>query len=120
MFTHGQLSLAGGLQQVLGPGEERLAGRSEPGALGGAVQESCAEILLEPLDLAAQRRLGYVQVGGGPAEVLVRRHHGEVAHEPQFQVLSEIVHPCRVRVMLFRNDQVAGPVLDGHAVLGLD
>jgi len=40
-------------------------------------------MLLEPLDLAAQRRLGHVQVGGGPAEVLARRHHdGEVAHQP--------------------------------------
>jgi hypothetical protein len=77
-------------------------------------------MLLEPLDLAAQRRLGHVQVGGGPAEVLVRRHHGEVAHQPQFQVLSEIVHSSSVRVMPFRNDQVAEPVLDGRAVLGLD
>jgi hypothetical protein len=56
----------------LGPGKERLAGRGEPGALGYAVQQSGAELFLEPLDLAAQRRLGDVQVGGGPAEVLVR------------------------------------------------
>ena len=72
------------------------------------------------MDLTAQRRLGYVQFGGGPAEVLVRRHHGEGTHEPQFQVLSEIVHPCRVCVMPFRNDQVAEPVLDGHAVPDFD
>lgn len=120
LFTHGQLGLAGGPQQGLGPGEEALAGRREPGALGCAVQQPCAEMPLEPLDLAAQRRLGHVQVGGGPAEVLVRRHHGEVAHQPQFQVLSEIVHPSSVRVMPFRNDRVAEPVLDGRAVLGLD
>lgn len=66
LFTHGQLGLAGGLQQDVGPGEECPAVRNEPGALVRAVQQSCAEMLLEPLDLAAQRRLGHVQVGRRP------------------------------------------------------
>ena len=51
-------------------------------------------MFLEPLDLAAQRRLGDVQVGGGPAEALVRRDRREVANQPQFQVLPVIVHPA--------------------------
>ncbi|MEV7126767.1 hypothetical protein [Streptomyces sp. NPDC093260] len=58
-------------------------------------------MFLEALDLAAQGRLRHVQVGGGPAEVLVRRHHGEVTHQPQFQVLSEIIHRSSLRVMPF-------------------
>ncbi|MGX1480191.1 UNVERIFIED_CONTAM: hypothetical protein RKD50_008999 [Streptomyces canus] len=87
---------------------------------GARSSSRTAEIFLESLDLAAQRGLGHVQVGCGPAEVLVRGHHGEVAHQPQLKVLSEIVHASSVRVMPFRNDRVAEPVLDGHAVLALD
>lgn len=48
---------------------ERPARRGERDPGGGAVQQDGAEIGLQLFDGPAQRRLGHVQPGGGPAEV---------------------------------------------------
>ena len=45
-----------------------------------------AEVVLQPLDLSAQRRLRDQQLLGRPPEVPVLGDHREVPHEPQVEV----------------------------------
>ena len=78
--------LDGGPQQCLGRRQEDLPGLGELAALRGPVQQARAELLLQALDLPAQRRLGEVQRGGGAAEVPVFGDDGEVAHQPQVEI----------------------------------
>lgn len=59
-------------------GRNALAGLGQQGALWRAVEQADAEPILQALDLTAQRRLSQVQLGGGPAEVQVLGHDGEV------------------------------------------
>ena len=47
---------------------------------------------LQTLDLATQRRLCHVQLGGRPAEVQLLGDDREVPHQPQFEVDAEVVH----------------------------
>ena len=66
--------------------QEDLAGLGESGALRGAIQQPRAQLLFEPTDLSAQRRLRHPQGSGGAAEVPVIGHHHEVAHQPQVEI----------------------------------
>jgi hypothetical protein len=78
--------LLGAVQQLLGPGQERRAGRSEAAALGGAVQQAYAEGVLQALDLTAQGRLGDPQLLSRAGEVQVLGDDREVPDQPQVQV----------------------------------
>ncbi len=53
--------------------------------VGGAVEQSDAQLLLQLPDLAAQRRLGDVQPLGGPGEIPLLSNGKEVAKATQFR-----------------------------------
>lgn len=80
------------MEQYPGSGKKGLTGVGEAAALRRAVEKPDTELGFQSLDLAAQRRLRQVQLGGGPTEVAVLRHDREIAHEPQIDV-----HSLRVR-----------------------
>ena len=73
---HGAIELR---QQSPGVPEERRARRRQLNAAPGADEEAKSQLLLEPLDLLAQRGLGDVQPCGGPAEVQLLSDRDEVA-----------------------------------------
>ena len=62
-----------------GQGQERLACHRERAAAAGAGEQFGAEVLLERADLAAQRRLGQVQMLGGAGEVSQARYRDKPA-----------------------------------------
>ena len=64
----------GGAQQFLGSQQERHTGIGELGAPRCAVKGTCPDLMLQALDLAAQRRLREVQHLGRVAEVTVLGH----------------------------------------------
>ena len=78
--------LGGRTQQRPGPGQEGLTGFRQLGALRGPVEEPDPQVLLQPADLPADRRLRDAQVSGGPAEVPVPGDHSEVPHHAQVEV----------------------------------
>ena len=78
--------VAGGPEQLVRLREEGAAGRRELAAVCGAVEQPHTELLLEPLDLTTQRRLRDVQLGGGPADVLMNGHDREVPHQSEVEV----------------------------------
>src|SRR5712691_11337840 len=66
--------------------QEQLAGGGEGDAAALAMQEQAAQLLLEELDLAADRGLGDVEALGGPREAALLRHraeHLQLAHVHQ-------------------------------------
>ena len=69
-----------------GVAQERLAGGGQLDPAAGAVQQPAAELLLEPADLLAQRRLGDVQAGRGAAEVQLLGDGDEVTQLAKFHV----------------------------------
>ena len=73
-------------QHALDEGQQRGAvGRGRDQALpGAAVEEQHPQLALEQADLAAERRLGQVQAGGGPGEVLLLGHGEHVGQLVQF------------------------------------
>lgn len=58
-------------------GQQLPPGRGEGDAAGLAPEQRVADLLLQPADLLAQRRLGDAEAGGGPAEVQFLGEHGE-------------------------------------------
>jgi len=57
------------LEHPVGVRQQGRAGRGEGDATGAAVEQRDAQVAFELADRLAQRRLGKVQAGGGPAEV---------------------------------------------------
>jgi hypothetical protein len=99
----GAQALAGGLGDGASPRVEFAEGtldviteelarivQPEPAA---AVEQRCAQFVLQPGDGAAQRRLGDVQLVGCPAEVLVPRHHQELPQRVQLHHASRDIPP---------------------------
>jgi len=66
-------------QHVVGRPDQRPARRGQAHLAGRAVEQAHAQIALEALDALRQRRLRHVQAPGGPAEVQLLGHDGEVA-----------------------------------------
>ena len=64
----GAFGLLGQAQQALGVVAQQPAGVGQRGVLGGPVEQPLADALLEPADRLADRRLGPVQLHGGPRE----------------------------------------------------
>ncbi|MNR49629.1 hypothetical protein D3C85_1690340 [compost metagenome] len=54
---------------------------------GGPFEKDDAEFLFQLADLAAERRLGNVQPGGGAGEAALFRNRLEVAQMPEFHAL---------------------------------
>jgi hypothetical protein len=69
-------------EQPAGLGQERGARGGEPDAAAGAVEQRCADLLLEEGDLLAERRLGHVQALGGAREAQLLRDRHEVSEPP--------------------------------------
>ncbi|GGK14815.1 hypothetical protein GCM10011583_53490 [Streptomyces camponoticapitis] len=67
-------------------GEESLSRFGEPGALPRTVEKPRTHLGLELTDLPAQGRLRDMQLGGGAAEVQVRRDGDEVANQPEMEI----------------------------------
>ena len=70
-------------QQFAGPVEEGLAGQRQLDPVRRPPQQVRPDQALQRADLAAQRRLGQEQPGGGPAEVQLLRNGDERAQMPQ-------------------------------------
>jgi hypothetical protein len=101
----GERRLVGGVQQIVGPRQENPARVGEPAALRGAVEQPRAQLVLQPLDLPAQRRLREVQRGRGPAEVQLLGHDREVPHQAQVEVRG-FGHGPSLRAMPQPHDDV--------------
>ena len=69
-------------------GLQELAGRRERHLPGGAVEQRDVQFGLELADRVGQRRLGHVQLLGGPPEVAGLGHRGEIAQVTQLHVPS--------------------------------
>nr|WP_239157064.1 hypothetical protein [Actinocatenispora thailandica] len=67
----------GPVQQRAGLGQQHAAGDGEPDAAAVAVEQPGAELVLQPADALAQRRLRHPEPFRGPAEVTFLRHHPE-------------------------------------------
>src|SRR6202000_1786111 len=71
------------------------SGLGEPYPSGRALQQNAAELLLKRADLAAEHRLGDVQVLRRTSEVLVLSHRCEVPALAQIQIHALRVSVCR-------------------------
>jgi hypothetical protein len=71
-------------QQAPRPVQQRLAGQGEFHPVRGTPQQVTADQALQAADLPAQRGLGQVEPGRGPAEVQLVGHRDEGAQVTQF------------------------------------
>jgi hypothetical protein len=62
--------------------KQRAPGVCELHSAAAPVKQRHPELLFEPADLLAQRRLGDVKAFGGPAEMKLLGDGNEVLHEP--------------------------------------
>jgi hypothetical protein len=69
-------------------GEERLAGCRQLDAPARSGQQADTELLLEPPDLVAERRLGDVQPGRRSSEMELLGDGHEVLDEPEVQAFD--------------------------------
>ena len=69
--------------------QEGPAGRGQRNLAAVADEQVGAEGALEVVYLVAERRLGEIQPGGGPAEVQLPGDSHEVAEEPWLQIHSQ-------------------------------
>nr|WP_245642598.1 hypothetical protein [Nonomuraea candida] len=82
----GQDRLLGAVQQLLCLGQESRARSGQAAPLGGALQQTHAESVLQALDLTAQGRLGDTQFLGRPGEVQLLSDDREVPDQPKVQI----------------------------------
>jgi hypothetical protein len=69
-------------------GEQRLAGRRQLDAPAGSGQQADTELLLEPPDLVAERRLGDVQPCRRSSEMKLLGDGHEVLDEPEVKAFD--------------------------------
>ncbi|MNF82942.1 hypothetical protein D3C84_652540 [compost metagenome] len=72
-------------EQVLRLDEEGAASGGQGDAAGGAGEQLDAQMMLQQLNLSAERRLGHVQPFGGAPEVQFGGNRGEAAQLGQFE-----------------------------------
>ncbi|MNN04923.1 hypothetical protein D3C81_1176640 [compost metagenome] len=69
-------------------GQEQPAGLAQRHSAVGALEQAHAQLLLQRLDLLAQRRLGNAQLQGGAAEVQLFGNGDEIAQVAEFHDAS--------------------------------
>ncbi len=80
----------GRAQRLTGAREERRPGLGEVGPSGVAGEQPGADLILQPTDLAAERRLREMEALGRTPEVQVLGDHGERVHEPEVEVVHDV------------------------------
>ena len=73
-------------------GENTASGRRQLHRAAGALKQLCIQMMLQDLDLPAERRLGHAKLGGGPAEMHLFGDRDETLE------LAELEHRCRSRI----------------------
>jgi hypothetical protein len=85
--AHGGLHLVDALEHLHGLFVEEPAVLREVGRAGAALDQRHAQLLLQLLDLPAQRRLCDVQALRGAGEAPFARHRDEVPEVPQLHTI---------------------------------